>query len=33
MHQTDRVLRQFGFRQLIPVTPEVLNDEPKIDLR
>ncbi|MBA0785302.1 hypothetical protein Gotri_025176 [Gossypium trilobum] len=21
-HQTDRVLRQFGFRQLIPVAPE-----------
>ncbi|MBA0638121.1 hypothetical protein Godav_022370, partial [Gossypium davidsonii] len=22
MHQTDRVLRQFGFCQLIPLTPE-----------
>ncbi|MBA0785305.1 hypothetical protein Gotri_025176 [Gossypium trilobum] len=31
-HQTDRVLRQFGFRQLIPVAPEVLDDEHKIDL-
>ncbi|MBA0780350.1 hypothetical protein Gotri_004461 [Gossypium trilobum] len=33
MHQTDRVLRQFGFRQLIPLTPEVLDDEHKINLR
>ncbi|KAG8496856.1 hypothetical protein CXB51_008030 [Gossypium anomalum] len=33
MHQSDRVLRQFGFRQLIPVEPEVLNDEHKVDLR
>ncbi|MFQ6647931.1 hypothetical protein Gotur_021440 [Gossypium turneri] len=33
MHQTDRVLRQFGFRQPIPVTPKVLDDEHKIDLR
>ncbi|MBA0676949.1 hypothetical protein Goari_018384, partial [Gossypium aridum] len=33
MHQKDRVLRQFGFRQLIFVTPEVLDDEHKIDLR
>ncbi|MFQ6627550.1 hypothetical protein Gotur_004767, partial [Gossypium turneri] len=33
MHQTDRVLRQFGFRQPIPVAPEVLDDEHKIDLR
>ncbi|MBA0730251.1 hypothetical protein Golax_023325, partial [Gossypium laxum] len=32
MHQTDRVLRQFGFQQSILVTPEVLNDEHKIDL-
>ncbi|MFQ6627540.1 hypothetical protein Gotur_004770 [Gossypium turneri] len=24
MHQTDRVLRQFRFRQSIPVTPEAL---------
>ncbi|KAG8493406.1 hypothetical protein CXB51_010824 [Gossypium anomalum] len=33
MHQTDRVLRQFRFRQPIPEAPEVLNDEHKIDLR
>ncbi|KAK5802646.1 hypothetical protein PVK06_030257 [Gossypium arboreum] len=33
MHQSDRVLRQFGFRQLIPVAPEVLDDHYKIDLR
>ncbi|KAK5794511.1 hypothetical protein PVK06_035742 [Gossypium arboreum] len=33
MHQSDRVLRQFGFRQPIPVTPEVLDDHHKIDLR
>ncbi|XP_052878956.1 protein MAINTENANCE OF MERISTEMS-like [Gossypium arboreum] len=33
MHQSDRVLRQFGFRQLIPVAPEVLDDHHKIDLR
>ncbi|KAG8486315.1 hypothetical protein CXB51_019657 [Gossypium anomalum] len=33
MHQTDRVFRQFGFRQPIPVTPEVLDEEHKIDLR
>ncbi|MBA0664835.1 hypothetical protein Goklo_004782, partial [Gossypium klotzschianum] len=33
MHQTDRVLRQFGFCQLIPLTPEVLDDEHKINLR
>ncbi|TYH60227.1 hypothetical protein ES332_D08G278800v1 [Gossypium tomentosum] len=33
MHQTDRVLRQFGFRQPIPVALEVLDDEHKIDLR
>ncbi|MFQ6633379.1 hypothetical protein Gotur_011158 [Gossypium turneri] len=32
MHQTDRVLQQFRFRQPIPVTPEVLDDEHKIDL-
>ncbi|XP_052479474.1 uncharacterized protein LOC105801525 isoform X2 [Gossypium raimondii] len=31
--QTDRVLRQFGFRQLIPMAPEVLDDHHKIDLR
>ncbi|KAG8479841.1 hypothetical protein CXB51_029497 [Gossypium anomalum] len=33
IHQSDRVLRQFGFRQPIPVAPEVLNDHHKIDLR
>ncbi|KAG8473281.1 hypothetical protein CXB51_035204 [Gossypium anomalum] len=33
MHQTDRVLRQFGFQKLIPVAPEVLDDEHKIDLQ
>ncbi|MBA0878064.1 hypothetical protein Goshw_006654 [Gossypium schwendimanii] len=33
MYQSDRVLRQFGFRQLIPVAPEVLDDHHKIDLR
>ncbi|MBA0633730.1 hypothetical protein Godav_005165, partial [Gossypium davidsonii] len=33
MHQSDRVLRQFRFRQLIPVAPEVLDDHHKIDLR
>ncbi|MFQ6628981.1 hypothetical protein Gotur_006502 [Gossypium turneri] len=33
MHQTDRVLRQFGFRQQIPVTLEVLDDKHKIDLQ
>ncbi|KAG8493069.1 hypothetical protein CXB51_010377 [Gossypium anomalum] len=33
MHQSDRVLRQFGFRQLIPVEPEVLDDKHKVDLR
>ncbi|KAK5802955.1 hypothetical protein PVK06_030589 [Gossypium arboreum] len=33
MHQSDRVLRQFGFRQPILMTPEVLNDEHKVDLR
>ncbi|KAH1032168.1 hypothetical protein J1N35_044342 [Gossypium stocksii] len=33
MHQTDKVLQQFRFRQLIPVTPKVLDDEHKIDLR
>ncbi|MBA0876719.1 hypothetical protein Goshw_000136, partial [Gossypium schwendimanii] len=31
--QSNRVLRQFGFRQPIPVAPEVLNDHHKIDLR
>ncbi|MFQ6626027.1 hypothetical protein Gotur_005853, partial [Gossypium turneri] len=33
MHQSDRVLRLFGFRQPIPVSPEVLNDHHRIDLR
>ncbi|XP_052882258.1 serine/threonine-protein phosphatase 7 long form homolog [Gossypium arboreum] len=33
MHQLDRVLRQFGFRQPIPVAPEVLDDHHKIELR
>ncbi|KAH1130111.1 hypothetical protein J1N35_001489 [Gossypium stocksii] len=33
MHQSDRVLRQFGFRQSIPMTPEKLDDEHDIDLR
>ncbi|XP_052885223.1 serine/threonine-protein phosphatase 7 long form homolog [Gossypium arboreum] len=33
MHQSDRVLRQFGFRQPIPVALEVLDDHHKIDLR
>ncbi|MFQ6670260.1 hypothetical protein Gotur_035259 [Gossypium turneri] len=33
MHQTDRMLRQFGFQQPIPVTPKVRDDEHKIDLR
>ncbi|MBA0873206.1 hypothetical protein Goshw_029150 [Gossypium schwendimanii] len=32
MHQTYRVLRQLGFRQLIFVALEVLDDEHKIDL-
>ncbi|MBA0876692.1 hypothetical protein Goshw_001606, partial [Gossypium schwendimanii] len=31
--QSDRVLRQFGFRQPIPVAPEVLDDHHKIDIR
>ncbi|KAG8493073.1 hypothetical protein CXB51_010382 [Gossypium anomalum] len=33
MHQTNRVLRQFRFRQPIPVAPKVLDDEHKINLR
>ncbi|KAK5771717.1 hypothetical protein PVK06_047957 [Gossypium arboreum] len=33
MHQSDRILRQFGFRQPIPVEPEVLDDEHKVDLQ
>ncbi|KAH1130787.1 hypothetical protein J1N35_002165 [Gossypium stocksii] len=30
IHQSDRVLSQFRFRQLIPVAPEVFNDETKL---
>ncbi|MFQ6627394.1 hypothetical protein Gotur_005358, partial [Gossypium turneri] len=33
IHQTDRVLQQFGLRQLILVAHEVLDDKYKIDLR
>ncbi|MBA0700372.1 hypothetical protein Goari_005513, partial [Gossypium aridum] len=33
MHQSDRVLWQFGFRQPILVALEVLDDHHKIDLR
>ncbi|MBA0753074.1 hypothetical protein Gogos_019880, partial [Gossypium gossypioides] len=33
MHQSDRVLRQFEFRQPIPVAPEVLDDHYRINLR
>ncbi|KAG8473023.1 hypothetical protein CXB51_034913 [Gossypium anomalum] len=33
MHQSDIVLRQFGFRQPIPVAPEVFDEEHKVDLR
>ncbi|KAK5838998.1 hypothetical protein PVK06_007751 [Gossypium arboreum] len=33
MHQSDRGLRQFGFRQPILVAPEVFDDEHKVDLR
>ncbi|KAK5846826.1 hypothetical protein PVK06_003125 [Gossypium arboreum] len=33
MHQSDRVLQQFGFRQPILVEPEVLDDEHKVDLQ
>ncbi|MFQ6656932.1 hypothetical protein Gotur_026830, partial [Gossypium turneri] len=32
-HQTDKVLRQFGCRQPIPVDPEVFDDHHKVDLR
>ncbi|XP_017624900.1 uncharacterized protein LOC108468532 [Gossypium arboreum] len=32
IQQSDRVLRQFGFRQSIPVELEVLDDEYKVDL-
>ncbi|KAG8488926.1 hypothetical protein CXB51_016878 [Gossypium anomalum] len=33
MHQSDRVLRQFGFRQPIFVAPEVFDNEHKVNLR
>ncbi|MBA0669706.1 hypothetical protein Goklo_029097 [Gossypium klotzschianum] len=33
MHQSDRVLRQFGYRQPIPMAPEVFDDQHKINLR
>ncbi|MFQ6666802.1 hypothetical protein Gotur_033030 [Gossypium turneri] len=33
MHQSDRVLQQFGCRQPIPVALEVFDDHHKIDLR
>ncbi|KAK5771985.1 hypothetical protein PVK06_048243 [Gossypium arboreum] len=33
MHQTDRVLRQFGFRQSIPEEPNVLDEQQKINLQ
>ncbi|KAG8481071.1 hypothetical protein CXB51_025794 [Gossypium anomalum] len=33
MHQSDRVLRQFGFRQPIPMASEVFDEEHKVDLR
>ncbi|KAK5839986.1 hypothetical protein PVK06_008846 [Gossypium arboreum] len=33
MHQTDRVLRQFKFRQPIPEEPKVLDDQHRINLR
>ncbi|KAH1122388.1 hypothetical protein J1N35_005548 [Gossypium stocksii] len=33
MHQSDRVLRQSRFRQLIPMAPEVFDEEHKVDLR
>ncbi|MFQ6653275.1 hypothetical protein Gotur_024755, partial [Gossypium turneri] len=32
-HQTNRVLRQFGCRQPIPVDPKVFDDQHKVDLR
>ncbi|MBA0656009.1 hypothetical protein Goklo_008414, partial [Gossypium klotzschianum] len=32
MHQTNRVLRQFGFRQLILMAPEMFDDKHKIDV-
>ncbi|KAH1107455.1 hypothetical protein J1N35_011223 [Gossypium stocksii] len=33
MHQSNRVLQQFEFQQLIPVAPEVFDDKHKVDLR
>ncbi|KAG8485388.1 hypothetical protein CXB51_021320 [Gossypium anomalum] len=33
MHQSDKVVRQFRFRQPIPVAPEVFDEEHKVDLR
>ncbi|MBA0786085.1 hypothetical protein Gotri_025125 [Gossypium trilobum] len=33
MHETDRVLRQFGFQQSISMTPQDLDDLHSIDLR
>ncbi|KAG8489008.1 hypothetical protein CXB51_016979 [Gossypium anomalum] len=33
MYQSDKVLRQFGFRKPIPVAPKVLDDEHEIDLQ
>ncbi|KAG8486788.1 hypothetical protein CXB51_020149 [Gossypium anomalum] len=33
MHQSDRILRQFRFRQPIPVAPKVFDDEHKVYLR
>ncbi|KAH1039290.1 hypothetical protein J1N35_041033 [Gossypium stocksii] len=33
IHQSDRVLQQFRFRQPIPVAPEVVDDEHKVNLR
>ncbi|KAH1121327.1 hypothetical protein J1N35_004487 [Gossypium stocksii] len=33
MHQSDRVLWQFGFQKSVPVTPEKLDNEHEIDLR
>ncbi|MFQ6660535.1 hypothetical protein Gotur_029016 [Gossypium turneri] len=33
MHQSDKVLQQFGFRQSIFVAPKVLDDHHRIDLR
>ncbi|MBA0786403.1 hypothetical protein Gotri_027220, partial [Gossypium trilobum] len=33
MHQTDRVLQQFGLRQLILVAHKVVDNKHKIDLR